>query len=184
MGRCKALLDWGETTLIEHVIDCYRAVECVPIIVVVGGTHEQAIRQQLSSLDDVLVVQNSNPSLGMLSSIQRGLKEAVQAGADHVVFGPVDVPFHGPRTIQTTLTGFHDSQTECVVASYEGRAGHPVVISQRVVHAFLAAELDSNPRETLAVFSPVHVPVNDPAVCENLNTPDDVHRWKRRAEPD
>ena len=93
MGRCKALIDWGEETLIEHVIGCYRAVQCFPIVVVVGGTHEQAIREQLTSLDDVLVVQNSNPSLGMLSSIQRGLEEAVQAGADSVMFGPVDVPF-------------------------------------------------------------------------------------------
>jgi len=184
MGTSKALLPWGNSSLIQHVVKCHEAAGCTPLIIVVGGTHEEAVRQEAASLDGVLVVQNPNPSLGMLSSIQRGLAAAMEAGAEVITFCPVDVPLEGPQTVEATLAGFFGNNAECAVAGFEGRTGHPVVISTRVAQALLVAEKGSNPRETLAGFSRVIVETTDPAACENLNTPEDVHRWNKRVEPD
>ncbi len=184
MGQCKALIAWSGSTLIQHIIECHQAAGCSPVLVVVGGSHEDEIRKHVASMDDVLVVQNPNPSLGMLSSIQRGLEAAVHAGAKVMTFCPVDVPLQGALTVKATLTDLFGHQAECAVASFEGRRGHPVAISRRVAQALLALDSNSNTREALAEFSPVFVPTTDPAVCENLNSPNDVRRWNKRVEPD
>jgi len=184
MGTAKALLPWGDSSLIHHVLQCHARSDFKTRVIVVGGTHEEAIRQEVASLDDVLVVQNPNPSLGMLSSLQRGLSAAMEAGAEVIAFCPVDVPLQGPQTVKTTLTGFFGQNAEYAVAGFEGRAGHPVVLSARVAQALLVAERGSNPREALAGFSPVIVETTDAAACVNLNTPEDVRRWNKRVEPD
>lgn len=165
--------------MVRHLVHCYRSAGCHPVIVVVGGRWQEAIRAALASLPGVVVVTNPDPARGMLSSLQVGLAEARAADADAVCFGPVDTPIDGPDAIAAVRSA-RPAGAELVVAAWEGQPGHPARIGPAAIDALLSASPALMARDVLGRFDAIRIETSDPGVCENLNTPDEVAAWRAR----
>ena len=172
MGTPKALLPFAGATLVEHIAMCHSG--CGPTVVVVGGTHAAAITEALSTrrLAFVSVVPNPDPKRGMLSSLQVGIKAALRSGATHVVFCPVDVPLRSVATVEAVARSA--SSADVVVASFEGRDGHPARLSPAAIATVLAAAPTDVLRDVLSGLSRASVGVDDRGVVTNWNIPADV----------
>jgi CTP:molybdopterin cytidylyltransferase MocA len=69
-----------------------------------------------------------------------------------------------------------------VVPEYEGAHGHPVLAGREMIEAWLRAPVASTARDVEHGQQPhiAYVPVNDPNVTANINTPEDYERFKQK----
>jgi len=159
-----------------HQVRCYHDAGCATVIVVVGGAYETVVVQALGSTPGVVVVRNPDPSRGMLSSLREGVQSGLEMGAKRVAFGPVDLPIADSVPIREVLRAGRD--TGYVVATYEAQRGHPALLSKGVAEAVCAASASASARQLLSRFACLEVPVTDPGVCGNLNTPAELASWR------
>lgn len=135
MGAFKPLLPFGNTTLIERVIDAATPV-CNEIIVVTGY-HSADLSNYLQRdrgqpwLDQLKLVHNPRWEEGMLTSIQQG---AARVSGDYFFVTPSDMPY-----ISTLLYQMLASQPpEYALFPSRGEyTGHPVLVSATVIEALL-----------------------------------------------
>lgn len=173
MGRAKALLLFDRTPLVEHLAAQLLAGGCERVIVVVGGRWADAVSAAVGSNPRVSVVVNPDPTRGMLSSLQEGLRAA---RSDIVVFTPVDLPLGGSEPVAGLLEQT-PAGAPVAAPTFEGRAGHPVLLRKRAIDALLMADPTTTTRSVLSPFSRHEVPTGDPGVCGNMNTPRDAATW-------
>jgi len=130
MGRTKALLPWGGTTLIEYQVRELRAAGIEDVAVVLG--HEaESIRPHASPSTSagwhVRVVVNEAYREGRASSLRAGAA-ALPDNADPIVVLSVDQP--RPREIVRALLEAHAPGGAAItLPAYRGHRGHPVVVA-------------------------------------------------------
>jgi molybdenum cofactor cytidylyltransferase len=69
MGRTKTLLPWGDSTVIDHIIQQWRSLSAGQIAVAIDSSNE-ALRDLLVSIPEIFTITNPHPDFGMFSSIQ------------------------------------------------------------------------------------------------------------------
>jgi len=82
-----------------------------------------------------------------------------------------------PETIQTLTAAFDQALRSwkwAVVPEYQGQHGHPILAGREMIEAFLRAPESSNAREVehANVAKIQYVPVDDPLVAANVDTPE------------
>ncbi|HXJ40281.1 MAG TPA: nucleotidyltransferase family protein [Bryobacteraceae bacterium] len=174
MGAFKALLPFGEDTVIECSISNLRAAEIEDIVVVVG--HRAAeIRQRLRDLNLTYAV-NPNPDSEMGESIARGV-EQVNANVRALLIALVDHPAVPAATIRM-ITDEWRGGARLVQPEHGGRGGHPVLIDLVYRSELLALDPEAGLR---ALFAAHHdqvkrVPVESPYVARDMDTWEDYRR--------
>jgi molybdenum cofactor cytidylyltransferase len=176
MGRSKALLPVGDETLIHRVVR--NLVEAgIESITVVTGHEPKQVTEALSDLD-VTFTHNSNYDAGgMLSSIQTGIR-ALSDDADSALIVLGDQPLVEPDTIRRILEVFKSQRSPLVVPSYQGKRGHPVLLTRSIAAEALAL----GPADTLKTLvrryeeTLLELPVNDPYTTTDVDTPEDYRR--------
>jgi CTP:molybdopterin cytidylyltransferase MocA len=124
MQQPKALLPWGESTLIAWQIGELRAAG-VDDVVVVLGHDAQAILPAVP--DSARVVVNEGYKEGRASSLRVGAS-ALADGADPIVILNVDQP--RPREVHERLLASHrESGALITVPVSDGKRGHPVIVA-------------------------------------------------------
>jgi molybdenum cofactor cytidylyltransferase len=177
MGRDKALLPWHGQTLLSANIE--RLKPFSQLVIVVAGANTETLKPGVYAKGAFLVV-NPEPQCGQFSSLRVGLQEVVNHGRDGAIVTLVDRPPALPETIDTLLKAFarnferHNGKW-AVVPEYEGKHGHPFVIGPEMIEAFLRADPKSTARDVEHANQEhiEYVPVNDPNVTANINTPED-----------
>jgi molybdenum cofactor cytidylyltransferase len=124
MGRFKALLPFGNQTVIESCISNLRTAGVAEIVVVLGHSAE-AVRKQLRAAS-VAFVTNPNPDSEMSASIVLGV-EALADTARAVLITPVDHPAFRPEVIGL-LIGKWRGGAKLIQPEFQGKGGHPVLI--------------------------------------------------------
>ena len=171
MGRPKSELTWRGRRWIVHVVEAARDGGCASIVVV-SGAHP------IVGIDDVRLVENSGWRLGQLSSLQVGLRAlADEATAPTgVVVLTVDRPHLRGDTVATLLRAHAGAPDMIWQPSLGSQHGHPILYPWALALALLELPPTASARELLhrpAVQSRRRtVPVDDPAVLANLDTPD------------
>jgi molybdenum cofactor cytidylyltransferase len=183
MGRDKALLPWppalagspptGQTFLSAAI----RALSPVTeLVMVVAGKNEAALAAFVYTTAAVLVT-NPDPDRGQFSSLQVGLREVLNRGRDAAIITLVDRPPVTAGIIENLREAFENAPSEkwSVIPEYGGKHGHPIFIGREMIEVFLRApatatarDLEHENREHIE-----YVPVNDPLVVINVNTPED-----------
>ena len=183
MGSDKALLPWppqatGEAGAKQTFLSAgIRSLSfSTDFVVVVAGANEASIAPIVYA-NGATVITNPDPSRGQFSSLQLGLHEVLNRGRDTAIITLVDRPPVGGRTIECLRAAFEEaSQTIwAVIPEFSGRHGHPIIAGRELIEAFLRAPATSNAREVEHQYQSriQYVPVTDPFVAANVNTPDE-----------
>ncbi|MCK4721854.1 MAG: nucleotidyltransferase family protein, partial [Dehalococcoidia bacterium] len=98
-------------------------------IIVVSGHNHHLLQAALKGYPVHLLL-NKEYERGMLSSIQCGLS-AVREDAGGVLIFLVDQPFIGAGTLEKIAAAFAEGRAGIVLPRYQGRRGHPVIISRQ-----------------------------------------------------
>ena len=174
MGQPKALLPIGGVPAIEVVLDTLRRAEAAPIVVVLGRHTAETIAG--ADLGEAEIVEHTGWAAGRTSSIQAGIA-AVPPASRGIILALVDMPYVRASTIQTLADTFRALPgSEAVIPIYQDRRGHPILLSRRLFDKIAALGPDEPLRNLLRDARAVEVPVTDPGVLIDLDTPEDVRR--------
>lgn len=168
MGGFKPLLPLGDSTVLECAVDTLRDAGVADVVVVTGHRADE-VRPVLEGLG---VREAHNPDFrgGMYSSVRAGVG-ALPAGVDAFFLLPCDIPRPGVETVRLLADARAEAGDPSVCYPvFEGRRGHPPLISGRLVGEILGAEPASGLREVLGGHGAVHVPVEEEGVVRDLDT--------------
>ena len=177
MGTVKALMPWGDRTLLEAWVARFKDCGCGPIVVVVGHQAD-AIQHAVPAGLGITWVTNPDPaSTGPRESL---LLAAAQIQPDRPAwFTPVDVPVVAKETLEAVSLSFASTADGALplaaLPRCQGQTGHPVLAGpdffEHLRDGALGDRID-------AVFSwatkrLVHTEVDDIRVLGNMNRPAD-----------
>lgn len=177
MGQPKLLLPWGETTVIGHIIDCWRGLGATRVAVVLRPD-DHALRAELERLNLPApdLIPNPFPERGMFSSIlcaarHDGWEESLASFA--LALG--DQP-QLPRETLRALLQFHRTQPDSICQPlYGGHGRHPVILP-RADWKRLAQSPAATLKEFLAASSVLECPIDDARLTLDLDTPEDYKK--------
>lgn len=182
MGRDKALLPWPpQTAEVPHSETFLSAaiklfLSHTDVVLVVVGRNKSELAPVIYANGASLVV-NPDPSRGQFSSLRAGLQEVRNRGRDSAMVTLVDRPPVRLETIRSLELAFGRvtvGRKSAVIPEYQGNHGHPILLANEMVEAFLRAPDSSNAREVEHANRDEieYVPVDDPLVAVNINTPE------------
>jgi molybdenum cofactor cytidylyltransferase len=179
MGRDKALLPWRDGTFLSAAIRALQSA--TELVIVVAGVNVPSLEPIVNSNAAFMAV-NPDPQQGQFSSLQVGLQDILNRGRDGAIVTLVDRPPADAETIQMLRASFllSDEGVWAVVPEYGGRHGHPFVIGREMIEAFLRAPVHSSARDVEHANQEHirYVPVNDPLVAANVDTPEDFEKLR------
>jgi CTP:molybdopterin cytidylyltransferase MocA len=176
-GHPKALLELEGMTFLERVAGACREGGCTTLWAVTNP--EIPGIEDLAESLGLRTVPNPDWSRGMFSSVVEGVREALACRprcAGFLIF-PVDHPRVRGETVAELLESFRVRPAGTWVRpGYEGRGGHPVVVDAASAETLTAMDPGMTLRAALqaAGLAPFTVPVDDPGVLRNVNTPEDL----------
>jgi molybdenum cofactor cytidylyltransferase len=138
-------------------------------IIVVAGFAPEKIRRLVRGRSGIEVAVNENFADGMLTSIQTGIR---LIRAPRFFLLPGDMPLVKAPVYQKLLA----VKADIVVPLYQGRRGHPVLLSGRLIPELLAEP----PASSLGRFIRRHgsetVEVDDPGIFADLDDRNDIKK--------
>ncbi len=184
MGRLKALLPFGPHTVIEHVLQPLLQAELAAVAVVLGH-HAPDIAAVLQGLP-VQLLHNPQYQHGMTTSVQVALRDITPVPEAYLL-ALVDQPHLHLEIIQQLLAAFDHTHKGLVIPTYEGKRGHPIILSATYRQEVLALGLDQglnvvtrgHPEDTL------EVPVPSDDILRDMDYPEEyaaeLQRWRERS---
>jgi molybdenum cofactor cytidylyltransferase len=192
MGRCKALLPWGDRTLLAAWIERFIEAGAAEVAVVLGAEFELVRQEVASGLADgarVRWVQNRTPdSTGPRESLLIGL-DSLPADAP-AWFTPVDVPVVRVATLTALQEAWHAAASQttggveplAALPRHRGKQGHPVFGGPSFIQRLFQGEPGDRIDELLswATRRLAFADVDDPRVLVDM---DDMAAYQREAPP-
>ncbi len=181
MGTPKALLDFLGVPFAVRILEALEALEVKTRVVVLGPDAPRI--QPVLAGHEVLLVDNPEPETGPIASLRSALRALQPIQPSAVLVWPVDLPHVRVSTVERLLESYRRTTAPAVLPTFAERRGHPVIWDS---HLF--AELLESPEATRegarAVLRAheqdvVSVPVDDPAVIDQVNRPEDYERLVR-----
>jgi molybdenum cofactor cytidylyltransferase len=189
MGREKALLPWppaaaGQSSTETFLSALIRSLSEVSefVVVVVGGN--EAVLAPVIYASGASLVANPEPGRGQFSSLQVGLQEVLNHGRDAAMIALVDRPPLSSASLRSLRQAFEtaDQNVWAVVPAFAGKHGHPTLVGREMMEAFLRVPATSTARDVEHEQQGhiQYVPVDDPLVALNINTPEDYAALAQR----
>ena len=175
MGTDKfSLMFDANKTFLEKIVTVYHYFGCNEIVVVLnsdGVEHFERLKIKLPS--EVKIAVNHHPEWERFYSLKRGvesMREIVPCFVNNI-----DNPFVDADLIEKMALQIEKS--DYVLPSFNGRGGHPFMISENVVRDLLTEpEEQMNIRDYLNRYSKHRIAVDDDKVLLNINTIDDYRK--------
>ncbi len=179
MGSPKALLDSQGRTFIESICTSFLRAGVDELLVVLGAhEHEASIRAGVPTHPALRTVVNPHYRLGQLSSLQVGIQDLLPE-SEAAVVNLVDHPLIRTETIRALMASFTTDPLPIIIASYQGRRGHPALFAKDVYGELLAAPLDKGAKAVVRK-DPERVreiALDDPGIRADIDTPEEYARW-------
>ena len=173
MGKQKMLMPWGETTVVEKVIQTIQSSGVDKIVLVTNPE----IASQITS-PGLHIVLNPDPEGEMLTSIQLGLQaQKIPAQAALICLG--DQPQIEEGSVRSVCEAFQKNRSKLVVPSYQMRRGHPWLVEKSLWEEILSMQGGSM-REFLDRYANEieYVNLSTPTILQDLDTPEDYLKYK------
>ena len=126
MGAFKPLLRFGRQTVIESCLSNLRAAGVEEIVVVLGHRADE-LRARLAHLP-LRFALNPEAAGEMAVSVARGV-DRVSDEAAAVIITPADYPAVPPKIVRDLIEAYEREGARLVVPEWQGRGGHPVLVS-------------------------------------------------------
>jgi CTP:molybdopterin cytidylyltransferase MocA len=184
MGQPKLALPWeNDVAIIAYMVETFRDAPVDPIVVVTGA-NRPAIEDCLEGYPATLVHNPEHVESGMIGSIRIGLKVVQESACDAVLISPGDLPSVHTETLRKLIEAFGKTDAEIVAPSYDGRRGHPVLVSRGQWAAILDLPQGKTMRDFLRMKSDKirHVVVSDAGILRDVDSPQDYERSRRGSD--
>lgn len=181
MGAAKALLDADGAPFLVRAVEALRNGGCDPVLVVLPseGSGEE---ERLATAAGARVLRNPEPGDGPLSSLQLALASPAFQGAGEaaLLVLPVDHPGVRASTVRALVEEAGEAPgAEVVLPRFGDRRGHPTLFRGRALAELRDPGLAQGARTVVRRDSSrvLEVPVDDPAVIQDLDEPVEYRRW-------
>jgi molybdenum cofactor cytidylyltransferase len=192
MGTDKALLPWppaaaGHAPVHTFLTSSIRSLSPFSeMVIVVAGLNEPKLAP-LVYAQGATIIRNPHPERGQFSSMQVGLQAVLDYGRDAAIVTLVDRPPASAEVLSALTSGLLSAPHSAwmVVPEHHGRHGHPMILGREMIEAFLKASPTSTAREIEDHHRHhIHyVPVDDPTVTLNVNTPEEYAALAASLQP-
>ena len=174
----KALLPWGNTTLIDYHVESLRNAGVGFIVVVTGFQHEK-LKTRMLSMSRVEIVYNPLYHTGKASSVKAGLSLIDPDSIDDILVCSVDQP-RNHTTIRSILDRHIHTQSLVTIPTFRGRGGHPTVFSCRLLEEMNAITDTTFGLKAVIHNHPVQLfEVETKEILIDLNTRSDYEKARR-----
>ncbi len=141
LGRSKQLEQWGDSTLLGHVVDRVRQYPVDEIWVVLGSGAEQIL--DVVDLEGCGVIENPEWEEGIASSLRVGLDALLQLSrAEAVLIVIGDQPQIDLRVVEDVVATFEKSSAPVVIPKYRYTWGNPVMVGRSLWPRLMSLEGD------------------------------------------
>jgi len=174
MGTSKALLKRADGRFLgEFQCNQLQQAGCEPVLLVLGSEADQ-IQKELP-LQQCIV--NENWTSGRISSVKAGVN-AVQSMPGCILL-PVDTAGINQQTLLTLRNEAQQTDAVSLRPFHQGERGNICWLSHRLFSEVM--QLDPKARlDHLLMPIETHLDVNDPGVLNNVNTPDEWEKNKKK----
>lgn len=177
MGVQKMLLQWGEKTILEHVIT--HAVEAgVEEVVVVTGNQAELVENSIRRTfwnQAVHTVYNPHYHLGMLSSVQCGIRHMMHSDAVLIALG--DQPTVPALVFKTLINVFPECGKGILIPKFRGKRGHPIILHKKHFSFVLGLDPQKDSLHQLTDAFPEDIfelEVESPEILHDIDAPQDL----------
>jgi CTP:molybdopterin cytidylyltransferase MocA len=186
MGRPKALLDFRGQPFAVRILEALEALDIKSRLVVLGPDAAR-IRPSLAT-HECIIVETPDLAGEAIGSLRAALAALAPIRPSGIVAWPVDLPHVRVATLERLLEAYRRTGAPAVVPSFAERRGHPVIWDQALFSELVtsAVATQHGARAVLAAHERdlVTVSVDDPAVMDDVNTPEDYERLVREVNRD
>ena len=175
MGEPKQLLPFGESTIVETVVDNMLSAKFDEVIVVLG--HRAVDIQMQLRTRPIKTVFNPDYRDGMLTSVQTGIR--VREASDTFALMLVDQPFVTSGLIDQVIDAYVQTEKGIALPSYNYKRGHPAIFDEKYASDILALTPESDGvRALFKKYShDIHyVTVDTDAVLRDIDYREDYER--------
>jgi molybdenum cofactor cytidylyltransferase len=148
LGAPKQLLQWGDTTLLGHVLDTLRELPFDEVFVVIGANGEEILDQV--DLTGTIVIENPEWEEGMASSLRVGLDAVLRLSrADAVGIFLGDQPDISEEVVIGLIEARRSTKRQAIVPKYRYVWGNPVVVERSLWPRLMSLEGDEGAKRLL-----------------------------------
>jgi molybdenum cofactor cytidylyltransferase len=182
MGQPKLLLKLGGQTILYSVVTSLRQGGAERVIVVVppvGEPEGPALASEASRAGGEVLAPATRPA-EMRASVELAIQVLALAPPDMVLLAPGDSPGITADLVARLVDHAARSPGRIIIPVHQGRRGHPVVLPWDLASQVpgLPALLGINALVARHQDRTVEVAVDNPEVVADLDTPDDLKRWR------
>lgn len=196
MGEPKPLLEIDGRTFLQATVEALREGGCEPVMAVIASPDAAFAARSAGA-----AIAQGRPDAQQIDSLRSGLDalDAADGAADRapdravggaldgrveaVVVLPVDHPRVRPATIGTLISAWRAEPGAMVRPVHRGRPGHPTLFPRGVWSALRAPALPDGARSVVEAGPVVDVPVDDPGVLVDIDTPADYRQHADDGHP-
>lgn len=178
MGSSKVLLPVDGVPLVREMASRCLALKPAATCVIIGAESER-VRLALEEIS-IDVVYNLHWQTGIGSSIACGVKHLARANVDGAMIVLCDQPAIPQAHFESLLARVEDTSADIVATEYADSLGVPAVFDRSLFRALESLEGDRGAKHLLSDPSRNVVRVRCDAAKVDLDTPEDVERFRRR----
>ncbi len=180
MGKDKQLLRCGVQNFLEATVERYAPFSSVYLVL---GYHEKEIRA-VSNLQLAVVLVNPDYAKGMASSLAVGIEALQLEKFAGVWITFCDMPHVREETLAKLKMVIQAHPDKIILPTYQDRIGHPAYVPRSLFSALLQVQGDVGARYVIREHPELVLtcPVDDPAVVEDMDTPEMYEMIKEREE--
>ena len=175
MGKPKQLLPWGNSVILQQVIDNASASRLRKILLVLGS-HADEIEGKIKVSSKTRIVVNRDFKEGMSSSVKCGVKNA-PAAAEAYMLLLGDQPFISSEILNKLIDSYQTGHHGIIIPVYNGKRGHPVIFDAKHKQELLGIGdggakivVDNHADDVLAVS------LDSPEILADIDTPQDYQK--------
>jgi molybdenum cofactor cytidylyltransferase len=180
MGTCKLLLPWEGKTVLAHILKQWKELRAGQIAPVVDASNE-FVKSALgdAGFSSDAWIENRFPERGMFNSLQEASRwRGWRADLTHWIIALGDQPHIQISTLGLLLEASRENPTRICQPVFGDFAAHPLILPK---NQFLAVA-ESYARDLRTFIRDHHqlrlrIPVNDPGVTADLDTPEEYTYW-------
>ncbi|WP_431138502.1 NTP transferase domain-containing protein [Enterobacter mori] len=176
MGQWKMMLPWQGGTILDASIK--NARRCCSHIILVTGFRHQELMARYSSVPNMMLVYNPDFRQGLYSSVKAGL-QTLRHDYCFITHGDL------PCLDDAIFYGLWEQRFEgTLMPYYAGIPGHPILTSTSNLRRCLSEEQQTSVRQSLLTGLCRQIPLNNPAIVLDIDTPEDYSRLNKGENKD